>query len=148
MSGVSLAFRNLEIAPTAPVEQWGFEGLLAAVDRGEAADWRRIAQAVRRDPWGPVAQLLLGEVLDAAQDVGVAGALRGMVALQRGRAEAADREEVRRELNELLAASGLTQGAFALRLGTSRTRLNTYLSGKVVPSAALMVRARRVVTPQ
>ena len=28
--------------------------------------------------------------------------------------------------------------------GTSRSRLSTYMSGKVVPSAALMVRMRRV----
>ena len=33
---------------------------------------------------------------------------------------------------------------FALRLGTSRSRLSTYMSGKVTPSAALMLRMRRV----
>jgi transcriptional regulator with XRE-family HTH domain len=33
---------------------------------------------------------------------------------------------------------------FAERTGTSRSRLSTYMSGKVMPSAALMVRMRRV----
>jgi transcriptional regulator with XRE-family HTH domain len=33
---------------------------------------------------------------------------------------------------------------FAERIGTSRSRLSTYTSGKVVPSATLMVRMRRV----
>jgi transcriptional regulator with XRE-family HTH domain len=42
---------------------------------------------------------------------------------------------------------------FALRLGTSRPRLSTYMSGKVTPSAALMLRMHRVAaqaqaTPQ
>jgi hypothetical protein len=33
-----------------------------------------------------------------------------------------------------------------LRLGTSRTRLSTYMSGRVTPSAALMLRMRRAAT--
>lgn len=141
---MALAFRNIDVDPSAPVEEWGFEGLLAAVDRGEAGDWRRIAQAVRRNPWGPVARLLEREVFDAAADSGVVGALRGMIALQRSRAEQAERNEVKSEFRALVQASGLPQGAFAERLGTSRTRLNTYLTGKVVPSATMLVRARRV----
>lgn len=141
---MALAFRNTDVDPSQPVEEWGFEGLLAAVDRGEAGDWRRIAGAVRRDPWGPVARLLDEEVFDAAEDSGVVGALRGMIALQRARAERSERDDVRRELESLVQASGLSQGAFARRLGTSRTRLNTYLSGRVVPSATVLVRARRV----
>jgi DNA-binding transcriptional regulator YiaG len=141
---VALAFRNIDVDPSAPVEEWGFEGLLAAVDRGQPADWSRIAAAVHRDPWGTVARLLEDEVLDAAEDSGVAGALRANIALQRSRAEQGEREEVRRELAALVEASGLSQGAFAQRLGTSRTRLNTYLSGRVVPSATVLVRARSV----
>jgi transcriptional regulator with XRE-family HTH domain len=44
----------------------------------------------------------------------------------------------------LVAGSGLSKRDFAERIGTSRSRLSTYLSGKVVPSATLMVRMRRV----
>lgn len=140
-----LAFRNIDVSPSAPVEEWGFEGLLAAIDRGEAADWHRIARAVRRDPWGPVARVLESEVFEAADDSGVVGALRGVIALQRARAERQERVDVSRALAALVEASGLTQGAFAQRLGTSRSRLNTYLSGKVVPAATLLLRAQRVV---
>ena len=141
---MALAFRQLTVTPSAPVEDWGFEGLLAAIDRGEVADWRRIALAVRRDPWGPVARLLEREVLEAAEDSGVAGALAAMLRLQRERWEQQEREEVAAELRALLKESGLSQAAFAERLGTSRTRFNTHLSGKVTPSATSMVRARRV----
>lgn len=141
---MALAFRNIDVDPSAPVEDWGFEGLLAAVDRGEAADWQRIAQAVRRDPWGPVARLLEDEVFKEAEDSGVVGALSAMIGLQRSRWQQAEREAVAAELAALLKESGLSQGAFARRLGTSRTRLNTYLTAKVVPSATTLVRARRV----
>lgn len=141
---MALTFRNLDVDPSAPVEQWGFEGLLTAIDRGEVGDWGRIAAAVAHDPWGPVARLLTDEVLAAASDSGVVGALRAMIALQRARAEERERAAVRDELVALVETSGLTQGAFAQRLGTSRSRLNTYVTGKVVPSATVLVRARRV----
>lgn len=44
----------------------------------------------------------------------------------------------------LVAESGFTAAEFAARLGTSPSRLSTYLSGKVMPSAALLVRAEGV----
>jgi len=83
------------------------------VDRGEASDWRRIAAAVRRAPWGPVARLLEDEVFQAAADSGVVGALSTMIALERARCEREEREAVAAEFSSLLKASGLTQGAFA-----------------------------------
>jgi transcriptional regulator with XRE-family HTH domain len=48
------------------------------------------------------------------------------------------------EIRSLLDRSGLSQQDFADRIGTSRSRLSTYRSGKVVPSAAFLVRMRRV----
>ena len=39
--------------------------------------------------------------------------------------------------------SGLTNADFASLIGTSASRLSTYLSGKVTPSAALLVRIER-----
>lgn len=47
-------------------------------------------------------------------------------------------------IRDLVARSGLSQQDFALRLGTSRPRLSTYMTGKVTPSASLMVRMRRI----
>ena len=49
------------------------------------------------------------------------------------------------EVRQLIARSGLSQAAFAERIGTSASRLSTYASGKVIPSATLVVRMRRVV---
>jgi len=43
-----------------------------------------------------------------------------------------------------LALSGLSQRDFAARLGTSASRLSTYLNGKVTPGADLLIRAERI----
>lgn len=138
-----LRFRNVEVSADAPVEEWGFEGLLAAVDRGDLGDWRKITAAVVGDPYGAVAEVLL-EALELAEDSGAAGALGTAVEVIRERQTAADRAAVAAELTELVQRSGLDQGSFARRIGTSRTRLNTYLTAKTMPSALVMLRARRV----
>jgi transcriptional regulator with XRE-family HTH domain len=44
----------------------------------------------------------------------------------------------------VITRSGLSKAQFAARIGTSPSRLSTYLNGKVTPSAALMVRMRRL----
>lgn len=140
---MALAFRNLDVSPQAPVEQWGFEGLLAAVDRGDLADWQRVAEAVARAPRGEVADLL-AEVLDAAEDVGAVAAFRDYLTLVAEREAVSERREVADELRALWRASGLDQGEYARRLGTSRTRLNTYLNGRTVPLATILIRAHRM----
>lgn len=55
-----------------------------------------------------------------------------------------ERAEVASALRGSLDLSGLTQADFARHLGTSATRLSTYLSGSTVPSAALYLRALRL----
>lgn len=140
-----LQFRNLNVTPDDPVEMWGVEGILTAIDRGSLPHWRRIVAAVHADPWGSSAADL-EQALRLAEDVGVAATLRRILVHRRDDAEAAARDEVRRRLAVLVESSGLTAAQFAQRLGTSASRMSTYLSGKVVPSAALLVRAERVAT--
>lgn len=47
-------------------------------------------------------------------------------------------------LRGALAASGMSQGAFARALGTSASRFSTYLSGTTRPSAQFCMRAHRL----
>lgn len=70
-----LKFRNLNVTPDDPVEQWGVEGLLTAIDRGSLRHWKRILAAVEADPQGPVA-MDLAQALELAEDVGVTAYLR------------------------------------------------------------------------
>jgi len=57
--------------------------------------------------------------------------------------EPEERAEVAAALRDTLKQSGLTQADFARHLGTSATRLSTYLSGSTIPSAAIYLRAHR-----
>lgn len=136
-----LRFRNLDVSPSDPVERWGVEGILTAIDRGKLSDWRRVMRAVRDDPWGPVAQDL-EEALGLAEDRGAVGAIGAALKQVRDERAGREREYAAAELRAIRERTGLPQGEFARRLGTSRTRVNTYLTGKVTPSAAFMVRAR------
>lgn len=49
-------------------------------------------------------------------------------------------------LDEARRMSGLDQGAFARALSTSPSRYSTYRSGGTAPSAAFLMRARRIAT--
>jgi len=139
----ALKFRNITASPDDPVDTWPFEGILAAVERGTLPDWRRLAAVIRADPWGPVAQQVL-QAIRLSRPYGTAELLEGMVARARKLAADSEREDVAAEVRNLVGRSGLSKQDFAERIGTSRSRLSTYMSGKVVPSAALMVRMRRV----
>jgi DNA-binding transcriptional regulator YiaG len=139
----ALKFRNLDASPEDPVETWPFEGILAAVERGTLPDWHRLANAIKADPWGPVAQQVL-EAVHLSYPYGTAELLEAVVAQARKLAIDSERENVASEVRDLVARSGLSRQDFAERIGTSRPRLSTYISGKVIPSATLMVRMRRV----
>jgi len=140
---MSLRFRHLDVSPDAPVASWPTEGVLAAVERGLLGDWRRIMGAVRDDPWGPVARRL-EDALTVSQPYGTAVLLRRALARCRAEAAAAERAEVARRVRGLLEASGLGRADFAEAIGTSASRLSTYLNGKVAPSSTLLVRMERV----
>ncbi|MGO8883997.1 MAG: helix-turn-helix domain-containing protein [Streptosporangiaceae bacterium] len=139
----ALRFRNLKASPDDPVETWPFEGIVAAVERGTLPDWRRLAEVIQADPWGPVSQQVL-EAIHLSHPYGTAELLEAVIGDARKMAIDSERREVVSEVRRLVGDSGLSRQDFADRIGTSRSRLSTYMSGKVVPSAALMVRMRRV----
>jgi DNA-binding transcriptional regulator YiaG len=139
----SLAFRNVELSPKDPIDSWPVEAIQTALERGGLSDWQRLAAAVRRDPWGPVARTIEG-VLAYSRPFGVAKAMEKVIARARQRAERRERRAVADEVRRLIGRSGLSRAEFASRLGTSASRLSTYATGKVVPSAALMLRMERV----
>jgi DNA-binding transcriptional regulator YiaG len=140
---MSVRFRNLDVGADAPVATWPTEGVIAALERGSLSDWRRIATSVRDDPWGPVARRL-EDALATTRPYGVAALMERMLQDARQRAQADERVEVARRVDELLQASGLSRGAFAEAIGTSTSRLSTYVTGRVAPTSTLLVRMERV----
>lgn len=139
-----LAFRNLNIDPSAPVEEWPTEAVQTALERGDLRDWQRLAEPILRDPWGQTARQV-EEVLTYSRPYGVAKLMEGVIADAREDAERAEREAVAKEIRRAVERSGLRRAEFASRIGTSASRLSTYLNGKVVPAATLMVRIRRLL---
>ena len=137
-----LAFRNLDASPLDPVETWPYEGLVTAIERGSLSDWRRIADAVGRAPWGSVARNI--EAYAAyGEETDVAELLVEAVRRARAAADEADRDDVRERVRTAVARSGLPARRFAAEVGTSASRLSTYCTGTVQPSAAMMVRIER-----
>lgn len=140
---MALTFRNLTITPEAPVDQWPTEAVQTALERGDLADWHRIVAEVRADPWGKTARQV-EEVLGHSRPYGVAEAMETVLSRARLRAEERERAAVAADVREAIRRSGLSRAEFASRIGTSASRLSTYASGKVVPSATLMLRIHRV----
>jgi DNA-binding transcriptional regulator YiaG len=137
-------FRNVCADPSDPVSSWPYEALVAAIERGGVTDWARITSQIAREPWGEVARQV-EDYLGYASPYGVAPLLQR--AVQRARAQAAQQErlQVAQQVASLVEQSGLTREQFARRVGTSRTRLSTYISGTVTPSAALLARMHNLV---
>lgn len=140
---MTVPFRNVDVPAGAPPESWPYEAIVTTIERGLIGDWAVLTRAIRREPWGPVARRV-EEHLSREHPPGVGPLLERAISAARGEAEAADRAEVAREVDDLVRRSGLTSREFAERIGTSASRLSTYRSGKVTPSAALLVRMRRV----
>jgi DNA-binding transcriptional regulator YiaG len=139
-----VSFRNLTITADAPVASWPTEAVQAALERGDLDDWHRIAVELKRDPWGRTARQV-EEVLSHSRPYGVAEIMEMVLARARDRREAEERAHVAAKIRAAVARSGLSRAEFASRIGTSTSRLSTYETGRVTPSAALMVRIYRLV---
>jgi DNA-binding transcriptional regulator YiaG len=141
---MTVSFRNVDVPDGAPVSSWPYEAIVAVIEHGSVSDWAVLTREIRLDPWGPVARQV-EEYLSYERPPGVAGLLERAVATSRAAATASERAEVVAEVDAFVRRSGLTSKEFAERIGTSASRLSTYRTGKVTPSAALLVRMRRLV---
>ena len=126
-----------------PVEFWPTSAIRSALQGGDIETWKRIATALKRDPYGRTARQV-EEVLEGARPFGIAKALWEVLERARVHLEANERAEVARHVRLLIERSGLNQHEFAARIGVEAEILATYLDGSVSPSAALMIRIRRL----
>ena len=131
------------VADDRPVEFWPTAAIRAALETDDLAVWQRIVAAIKRDPFGRTARQV-EEVLRTARPYGVSKALAEVLNRTREHLEANERAEVARQIHVLLDKSGLGQQEFASRIGVPNNDFAAYLSGDTSPSAALMVRMRRL----
>ena len=135
-------FRNVDASPDDDVRTWPYEALVAVIDRGLVPDWQPIFAELRRSPWGRVARRV--ERYLSYREPGPAGTLFVLAVVNaRAQADRADRAEAAARVREAVDRSGLTKAEFAQLVGTSASRLSTYLNGKVTPSAAMLIRIER-----
>ena len=140
---MALQFRNVDASPDDEVATWPYEALVEAIDRGLVPDWQPIFAEIRRAPWGRVARRI-ERYLDYREHDGVSMLFALAIEHAREQSARAERAVVVERVRDAVDRSGLTRAAFAEAVGTSASRFSTYLSGRVVPSAAMLVRIERV----
>jgi hypothetical protein len=138
-----LAFRNVTASPADPVATWPTEAVQTALERGDLEHWQRLTAEIMRDPWGRTAGQV-EEVLTHSRPYGVAELMETVISRARAKVELEERQAVAAQVRDVIARSGLSRVEFAAHVGTSPSRLSTYATGKVVPSATLMLRMRRL----
>ena len=126
-----------------PVEFWPTAAIRLAVESGDLTIWQRIVLALKRDPYGRTARQI-EEVVEATTSPGITTALTEVLVRSRAQLEADERAEVALQIKALIIHSGLGPREFASRIGVSGEELATYLEGDVSPSAAQIVRMRRL----
>ena len=131
-----LKFRNINATPSDPVSKWGSEGVLTALERGGLVHLQRLSAAALADPEGQVAHW----VVDAARCTSRPAAQLIARRVEEARNPAL---EVSRRVREAIALSGMSARKFAAQCGTSQSRLSTYATGKVTPSADVFLRIER-----
>jgi hypothetical protein len=139
-------FRNVEASPEDDVRTWPYEALVTVIDRGLVGDWQPIFAELRRSPWGRVARRV-EHYLSYREPDGVSTLFALAIESARADIEQTDRAEVAARVRDAVNRSGLTNREFARLVGTSASRLSTYLNGKVTPSAAMLLRIERAARP-
>lgn len=129
--------------PEQPVEFWPTSAIRSALQGGDIDTWKRIAGALKRDPYGRTARQV-EEVLEGTRRYGISKALWEVLERARAHLEANERAEVARHVRLLIDRSGLAEQEFASRIGVAAEDLAAYLDGSVSPSASLMIRIRRL----
>lgn len=116
--------------------------LVGVVDAGTVLEWRHHLAMIAASPWSPYSQRLV-ELATKAHRQPAATIVERFTEVCQGQHKEREREQVADEVRRLVYASGVTQGQFARWVGTSPSRLSTYVSGSVTPSASLMLRMAR-----
>lgn len=137
--------RNVDVDLGSDPSTWPFEALVSVLARGLVGDWQPVIAALSIQPWGPLADRVLAAT-GLVEDPRVLVLFREIISDIRAEREASEREAVAAEIRKAVRSTGLSQAAFAARIGTSGSRLSTYCSGQVTPSGAMLKRIHWAAT--
>ena len=139
-------FRNLTTTWHDPIDQWPYEAVVQTMERGLVSDWQPILKDLQARPFGRIASYVAHYAKDP-EDKAVAALFSDALRRARLAQEETERDEVIRRIRRSIEATELSQADFARAIGTSASRLSTYLSGQVTPSAVMLVRMENVAKP-
>lgn len=136
-------FRNLDFDASAPLDAWPAEAIEIVMDRGSLSDWRQLANAIRRNPWGPAARTA-EQVASWGEHYGVDALISNVIRHAREDVALGARAEYAAQVRSWRAATGMTLRQFARAAGTSASRLSDYENAKVAPTTDVLGRLRHV----
>jgi DNA-binding transcriptional regulator YiaG len=134
-------FRHLDFDRGEPVEQWPAEAIETVIDRGSLSDWRQLADAIQRNPWGSAARTA-ETVAGWGEHYGVDALMSGVIRHAREDVTERGRAEYAAQIRRWRAQAGMTLRQFALAAGTSASRLSAYENAKVAPTTDVLSRLR------
>jgi DNA-binding transcriptional regulator YiaG len=140
---MTVAFRNLDFDSSGSIDDWPAEAIETVLDRGSFSDWCRLAQAIRRNPWGPAARTT-ETVTGWGEHYGVDALTRSVIDRARKDIAYRGRVEYAARIRSWRTATGMTLRAFARAAGTSASRLSDYENAKVAPTTDVLGRLRHV----
>lgn len=142
---MTMQFRNLDFNPAAPMDRWPAEAIETVIDRGSLSDWRHLADAVRRNPWGPAART--AETVAAwGEHYGVDALMSSVIRHAREDVTLRGRADYATQIRSWRAQTGMTLRQFARAAGTSASRLSDYENAKVSPTTDVLGRLHHVAT--
>lgn len=142
---MTLRFRNLDFDQTAPLDAWPPEAIETVIDRGMLSDWRMLAQAIRRNPWGPAARTT-ENVVSWGEHYGVDALMSRVIDRARRDLARGGRERYAEQIRAWRMSTGMTLREFARAAGTSASRLSDYENAKVAPTTDVLGRFRHVAS--
>lgn len=142
---MSVAFRHLEFDSSSPLDEWPAEALETVMDRGSLSDWRLLAKAIRRNPWGPAARTAEG-IAQWGEHYGVAPLMLAVIGRARADVDRAGRAHYSGQIRGWRAQTGMTLRQFARAAGTSASRLSDYENAKVAPTTDVLGRLRHIAS--
>lgn len=139
----TIRFRNVDVAPDAPIDTWPAEALETILDRGTLSDWRRLNAAIRENPWGPAARTV-ENIVSWGEHYGVDVLMANVIRDARTSVDGTARQRYAERIKRWRQQTGLSQRGFARLVGTSASRLSDYERGKVAPTTDILGRIEQV----
>jgi len=140
---MTLRFRNLDLDTTQPLDRWPAEAIEILIDRGSLSDWRQLAEAIRRNPWGSAARTA-ETVAGWGEHYGVDALMSSVIRHAREDITHRGRAEYAAQIRSWRTHSGMTLRQFARAAGTSASRLSDYENAKVAPTTDVLGRLSHV----